>query len=427
MAGATYIYGLRQLVNIEEPGSPSILTRVEKYDPIRTLLSYVKLNYSENDGSSTEIQTNFSHRNADFFSYSTTLKTTTPSDEKDWEYGLNVVHSHPLSSTNTFRIRALYNHWVAPNGKRFYMGHPCNLHTYSGVVADEQRVGKFMLDGGFRIISGYIVEWVVLVSKEAVPASKRLNLSPEAAPFEWQSALGASYPFSRLSSLHYNFSGGTIAPRKGSLTSQGENPENEARFQHDFGFLFRSDRKDEISVITFYTKRNNAIDYNGKTITNTDGQIMEFYENLNKRSYGFELSTKWNIPVLHSYLFTNGMLMKGEKENSGKMVDDGQLPNIILNGGLYFDYSRFDVNFMINYTGPYTNNRFVNPKWVKDHGDFPLGDFVSADLTAGYTFAGKFSKRIFAEVKNILDQKYMTVAGYPDLGKLLIIGMKISY
>ncbi len=153
---------------------------------------------------------------------------------------------------------------------------------------------------------------------------------------------------------------------------------------------------------------------------------MELYENVDKRSFGVELSTKWNVPVIHTFFFANAMLMKGEKEKEDKMVDDTQLPNIILNGGFYFDYSRFDANLMVNYTGPYINNRFVNPKWVKDNGDFPLGDFVAADFNVGYTFAGKFSKRLFVEVKNILDQNYMTVAGYPDPGRIFMAGIRIK-
>jgi len=118
--------------------------------------------------------------------------------------------------------------------------------------------------------------------------------------------------------------------------------------------------------------------------------------------------------------------MKGEKESEDGMVNDEQLPRVILNAGLYFDYSSFDANVFVNYNGPYTNNRFVNPAWVQEHGDFPLGDFLSLDATAGYTFSGRFTARFFVEVKNILDKKYMTVAGYPDPGRLLMAGVKIS-
>jgi len=63
---------------------------------------------------------------------------------------------------------------------------------------------------------------------------------------------------------------------------------------------------------------------------------------------------------------------------------------------------------------------------VQAHGNFPLGDFLSVDVTTGYTFTGRFTTRLFIEVKNILDKKYMTVAGYPDPGRLLLGGVKIS-
>jgi outer membrane cobalamin receptor len=296
------------------------------------------------------------------------------------------------------------------------------------VVTDEQQIGKFRLDAGFRMISGYIVEWGGFgIEGSGTGFDKVEPIEDEPAPFEWQSALGASYPLTNSSSLHYNFSGGTIAPRKGSLTEEGKSPETETRLQHDLGFRYKSQSQHEITLSAFYTQRNNAINYNGLTITLGDGQIMELYENLDKRSYGMELATKWNIPILRSSLFANAMLMKGEMDDEGTMKDDVQLPKVILNTGFYFDYSGFDANFFVNYTGPYTNNRFVNPKWVKDNGDFPLGDFVSADLTAGYTFKGRFSKRVFVEVKNILDQEYMTVAGYPDQGRLFMAGIKINY
>jgi len=119
--------------------------------------------------------------------------------------------------------------------------------------------------------------------------------------------------------------------------------------------------------------------------------------------------------------------MKGKKESAGEMVRDGQLPEIILNGGINFLHAGFDANFYVNYTGKYSNNRFVNPSWVKENGDFPLGDFVALDVTAGYTFEGKLRKRVFAEVKNLLNDHYMTVAGYPEPGRIFSSGFRIYF
>ncbi len=428
MGGGTYISGLRQLVRIDdEVGAPNIKNRIEKYDPVRTLLAYVKLNYSGNDGSLTELQTNLTYRNVDFLSYNIPQETTAWHDENDWEYGLNILHNRPLSPSNTLRIGALYNHWVAPDGKRFYVGRSCNVHTFSGVIASEQKVGKFLVDAGFRLIGGHVVEWGGFgIEGSAAGFQNVVPIENQAAPVEWQSVLGASYLLSGTSSFHYNFSGGTIAPRKGSLTGEGESPENEGRFQHDLGFRYKSPNRSEISVSTFFTQRDNSIDYSGQTMVTEDDLVMELYENIDKQSYGFEMSAKLNVPSLYSYVFGNALLMKGERNSGGSMIKDEQLPQVILNAGFYFDYSAFDANVFVNYTGPYTNNRFVNPAWIQQYGNFPLGDFLAVDLTTGYTFSGRFPTRLFFEVKNILDQTYMTVAGYPDPGRLFLAGIKIS-
>lgn len=427
-AGATYIEGLREFVSIIEPGAPNIRNREEKFDPVRTLLSYVKLNYLGDDGSLTELQSNIAYRNAEHENYNIPNDITTYQKEKDWEYGFNLLHSRPLSPTNTLRVGILYNHWVAPEGKRYYVGRSCDVHTWSGVIANEQRFGRLLLDAGFRLIGGHIAEWGGFgIEGSAAGFQNVAPIEDQAAPVEWQSVLGGSYILSRSSSLHYNFSGGTIAPRKGSLNEDGLNPKNEARFQHDLGFRYNAQNNNEISISAFYTQRQNAIDFSGKTITTENDLVMELYENIDKRTYGVELATKFNIPGLHSFIFANALMMKGEKEADSNMVEDDQLPKVILNMGLLFDYSGFDANIFINYTGPYTNNRFVSAPWIQENGDFPLGDFVSADITAGYTFEKRFATRVFVEAKNILDKKYLTVAGYPDPGRLFSTGVKINF
>lgn len=428
VAGVTYISGSREFVSIVEPGDPKILTREEDFDPIKTLVSYVKLNYVADDGSQTELQTNYTFRNAEYLNYNVPKETTATHADKDWEYGFNLLHSRQLSQSNTFRVGALYNHWIAPDGKRYYVGRTCNVHTWSGVLADEQKIGRFLFDTGLRLIGGQIVEWGGFgIEGSGAGFQNVAPMEDQSAPLEWQSALGGSYVLSSASSLHYSFSGGNIAPRKGSIDANGVTPQNEIRLQHDLGFRIKTIKQNELTVSAFYTQRKNAIDLSEETATSTNDLIVELYENRDKRSYGLELTSKLNIPVLRSFVFANATFMKNEKDESGIMADDNELPNVIFNAGILYENSGFDANFFINYIGPYNNNRFVNPNWVAENGDFPLGDFVSADLTAGYTFSGKFSKRVFVEVKNILDKKYQTVAGYPDVGRLFQLGVKIGY
>lgn len=427
-AGATYINGMRQLVDIDsEIGANNIKNRQEKYDPVGTFITYMRFNYKGGDGSETELQTNLTDRKVEFYSLNIPQETTSMHEENDSEYGFNILHSRPLSQTNTLRVGALYNHWVAPGGKRYYVGRSSNVHTFSGVVTNEQKLGKILLDAGFRLIGGHIVEWGGFgIEGSAAGFQNVTPIENEAAPIEWQSIIGGTYLLSGVSSLHYNFSGGSIAPRQGSLNNEGIRPALELRFQHDLGFRFKLPGNNELSVSSFYTKRQNAIDFSGKTVTTANDLVMELYENLDKRTYGIEMNTRLILPAIHSSLFANALLMKGEKEISGAYEDDEQLPMVIFNTGLLFDYSGFDVNLFVNYTGPYTNNRFVNPAWVQQNGNYPLGDYVSFDLTTGYTFSGRFSTRLFAEITNVLDQRYSTVAGYPDAGRLFRFGLRIS-
>ncbi len=158
-ANTSYIGGIRQLVSIKEPGGSNIANRREKFDPMRTVLSYVKLNYLADDGSVTEVQASLAYRNLYYTSYNIVQQTTAEHRELDYEYGLNMLHSRPLTTTNTLRAGILYNHWVAPEGKRYYTGRRSDVHTFSGVIASEQKAGRFLFDGGLRLISGYIAEW----------------------------------------------------------------------------------------------------------------------------------------------------------------------------------------------------------------------------------------------------------------------------
>ena len=426
-AGAAYIHGERQFLQIIEPGAPNLLNREESFDPIHTLLTFAKLEYKWNDRSLTELQTNIAYRDAKYVQYDIAEQTSSSHHEEDYEYGLNLLHSYSPVTSTTLRFGGLYNHAVAPEGKRYYAGRRTNVHTWSGMLAGEYRDGNYIFDAGFRFIGGYIVEFGGFGIEGSATGLRNVEpIRNQSAPLEWQSVLGATWLVSGPLSLHYNFAGGAIAPRSGSINAEGSTPDNETHLQHDLGLIFRALHQTELSVSAFFTQRLNALRLSGETVTTNDDILMELYENLDKRNYGVELSARINIPAIHSFLSANATFMEGQENIDGNMVKDESLPNIILNIGLLFNYSGFDANLFANHTGAYTNNRFVNPAWIAEHGDYPLGDFYSVDLTAGYTFGSNYSARVFAEVKNLLDEKFETVAAYPDPGRLFRTGFRVD-
>lgn len=425
---AMFIYGTREIVTPVEPADPKLMNWREKYDPIQTVVSSAKLNYRDSDNSVTELQTNFAHRNPEYSIYTISKDTYNNYSEKDYEYSLNLMHSRSLSSNNTLRFGGLYSHWVAPNGKRFYFGKKADVHTWSAVVADEHKAGRFVFDVGLRLISDYIKEWGAF-GIEGV-GSKFAGVQPiqnETAPLVWQAVFGTSYLLSQSSSLHGHFAGGNIAPRKGSLTVEGTTPENENRLQYDVGFKKVNAVGDELTFSLFYVNRKNAIGYSGETISDDEGNLVELYENRDKRNFGVELDARKVLPVSHLSLFANFTLMKSEMRVNGAMEKDTETPEIIANAGVMFDNNSFDINLFANYTGAYENDRFVDKNWVIENGKAPLGNFLSLNLTTGYTFGKSKKTRVYIEGKNLANIKYQTVAGYPDNGRLVFLGVKMKF
>lgn len=426
-AGATYLYGERDFVQIVPPGSPNLLNLEESFDPIHTFLSYAKLHNTWNSRSVTEFQANVAVRNATYSRYSHATGSSSSHEEDDYEYSLQVLHSYSPVSPLTLRLGGLYNHWVAPNGKRYYAGRRANIHTWSGVFTAEYRASSYILDAGFRIINGYVVEFGGFgIQGSAAGLQQVAPVRNETAPVEWQSALGATWLASGPVSVHYNLSSGSIAPRRGSITEQGASPENEIRVQHDLGIVFRQLGYTGVSASAFHTQRYNALGLSGQTATNQDQMLVELYENRNRQSYGLEVSASSAIPLLRSTLSMNATLMRSRIQTSGQMVADQQLPNIILNGSWLFTYSGLDANLFVHHTGAYKNNRFVDASWINQYGDYPLGNFYMVTFTTGYSFGSTYSARVFVELKNLLDQPFETVAAYPDPGRLIQTGFRVD-
>lgn len=426
-AGSTYIYGQRDFVQIVEPGSPNLLNVEESFDPIHTFLTFAKLQYTWNSRSLTELQTNMAYRDATFRRFNVAEQVASSHQEEDYEYGLHLLHRYSPIPPVTLRFGALYNHWLAPQGKRYYAGRRTNVHTWSGVVTGEYRAGDFIFDAGVRLIDGHIVEFGGFgIEGSAAGLQHVAPIRNQSAPTEWQSVLGATWLVSGPVSLHYNLAGGTIAPRRGSITMEGTRPENELRMQHDLGLVFRALGHTELSASVFYTQRRNALGLSGETLTTEHDVLMELYENQDRRSYGIEVSARRGLPLLHSFLSANATLMESQKHAGGSMVGDNELPNLIVNLGFLFNHAGFDANLFVHHTGPYKNNRFVNRDWISRHGDYALGDFYSVDITAGYTFGSNYAARVFAEIKNVLDEPFETVAAYPDPGRLLQAGFRVD-
>jgi outer membrane cobalamin receptor len=422
-----YLDGLRQLVQPIEPADAQFKNRKERFEPIKSVLFSSKLHYQASEKYSSELHLNYAHRNPKYHTENLTNGETTEYNETDWEVTVNQINAFALNQKNTFRIGALYNYWIAPEGKRFFYGKKAEVHTISGVISDQHNFGKLLFDAGFRLTQEYYAEWGGFnIEGGSGKFSKVEPILNQWQSPDWQATSGLSYSMPANSSLHFSFAGGIVNPRKGALNELGKTPDNETRTNLDLGFIKGFLKSGKFSATTFFVNRKSAIDYSGGTIDLGNNEIMELYTNNDKRNYGIELEIKSFVIVENFSIFSNITLMKGETEIDGAWEKDDEMPNFIGNAGINFQKNRLDVNGYMNYTGKYKNDRFVSKDYLKTYGKAPLGDFTSVDFTIGYRLGKKQQTRIFMEGKNIIDLKYQTVPGYPDYGRIISFGIQLK-
>ena len=416
-----HINGKRELRLAEPPAAKRFLTELGTYDPIRSTLTNLKVDYRFTQNSNTEFLMYYTKRDPVYVDEDEVTHEITPYSESDWEWGVNLIHAMKLSQKNTLRIGGIYNHWVAPNGKRFYVGKKNDLETISFVAVDEHNFGALNLNAGIRWARTYINEY----GGFGINGSGKGFVKVDPLKKMWQSPLiqtniGGAYSLPNLYSLNFNASYGKIKPLPGSLDINLNEPKNESRIKVDLGVrkIWRS--VGQLSLIGFLVHQDDAIALSGKTF-DSPGRYMELYINRDQNQYGVEIEARfariWNVIEL----FFNTTLMNSYAEKNNEMVENLELPKIISSGGLYYQKNHLDMSLLVKYVSPFENTRFAK----KGLPTQPLGNYVSLDAVVGWSFYGKmFSTRLYMEMKNITDVQYSTVIGYPNFGRRFIVGIR---
>jgi outer membrane cobalamin receptor len=92
-----------------------------------------------------------------------------------------------------------------------------------------------------------------------------------------------------------------------------------------------------------------------------------------------------------------------------------------MGGGVLYGRKGLSLSLYAKYLSEYENERFLPP----GSPPAPLGGFI--DLTGQVSYRFKTDTEIFVRVENITDDKYSTVAGYPNEGALFYIGVKKAF
>lgn len=419
-----HINGKRELALAEPPAAKRFQTELWSFDPFRSTLMNLKMFYRPSPNTSTEFLLYYSDRDPVLLSEDFNTHEITRTSEKDHEWGAQLIQSLSLSTTNVLRISGLYNHWVAPNGKRFYVGRRCDLETFSLTVVDEQRFGQLNVDAGLKWVKTFINEYGAFNLNGS--GKKFTTVTPvqdEWEPSILQGSFGAAYDFPWFLSSHLNFAAGDIQPRRGTLDTNLQEPKNERRLKLDVGFRTLWEGISQLSLVGFMMQQKNAIVLSGKTSELQDS-VMELYLNRDQHQWGLEFETRFGCLFNTAEAFFNATVMSSKAEANGEMKRNKEIPNVICSGGVYTQTGCFDLNIMGKYISSYESTRFVADS--KDNPAKPqsLGDFFALDLTTGWTFGKIYVTRLYLEIQNVTDKKYSTVVGYPDFGRRITMGVR---
>ncbi|MCK4921001.1 MAG: TonB-dependent receptor plug domain-containing protein, partial [Bacteroidales bacterium] len=420
-ANIFHLNGMRQFMQAQYPAAASLIGRLESYDPFISSTVSLKASVRQNERSSLEIQSYYTNRRPEFNNEVTGITET----EYDSEVGVNILESISLGKSNILRFGALYNHWNAPNGKRFYVGRKSELQTISGVITDEQDFGKLNINGGLRWVKTYINEFGAFNIDGSGSAFVQVNpIKDEWQPYTLQMTGGAVYSLNKQSMISLNMVSGSIKPREGSLDETLNRPENEFRTMVDLGYKISGLNNSSIVLTGFYVNQKNAIIYSGDIIELEQGRIAELYENVDQFQYGIELEA--NSPRMFkrsTNLFFNLTGMKSMLKEENENIKNSELPELIFNTGLNVRLYDIDLNLYTNYSSEFFSTRFAD----KSVEPVSLGGYFRIDLNMGYSFGNEDNWRIYCSIKDLSDVNYSTVVGYPDPGRRINMGINYHF
>ena len=420
-ANVFYLDGHRQMAIAELPADKRYRDMIQSFDPYKALLSNIKIAFRPGSNFTSELQLFFSHRNPTF---KDEVKET-ESNEKDYEWGANYIQSISLSNTNVLRFGGIYSRWVAPDGKRFYMGKRCDTETYSAVITDVQQFGALTLDGGLRFTRTFLKDYGAFnIEGDGAQFRNVTPIEDQWEPAIMQASIGATYDLNESFSLYINSAAGQVKPRQGTLNENFTEPLNETRIKLDLGAVREIGQSGKVSLTAFGVLQKDAIVLSGTTYIDSSTNIRrELYLNRDQNQWGLEFEI--TSPVLFGFVrpFYNFTLMKSWMEEGEDMVVNKENPVFITSGGAYMIKKRFDINLLCKYVSTFENERFATP----GAGPQPLGDFFTADINGGYTTGGKLPIRFYIRVKNLTDERYTTVIGYPDFGRMLYAGVQMKF
>lgn len=321
---------------------------------------------------------------------------------------LDVNHAMRLGD---HRLRVGFNwlEWKNPSGMLHWYGIPVAEHTRSFYIQDELKVGSWSFDAGARVDNRDLDQ-----SWEQIGNLKR-PFSDKALDPLYAASMGAAY----LSQDKHRFSGRMLYTQQapiGVMTQNNQALPVESRLRYELGWS-KSWMPALATKVTAYVDQLTDAAYVSGQVNDplNPTQKLNVYSASSRDNKGLELmldgrSQHWFYQLAYS------------------MVEPGKTPVAVVNvptnlvkARLGWRDGAWSADLHSRYMDKYQSANFAGVGYS--------GDFVSTDVRVARDFKqdADLTHTLGLFVRNIADNRYTTVYGFPDEGRVIGLDYRLAY
>jgi iron complex outermembrane receptor protein len=263
------------------------------------------------------------------------------------------------------------------------------------------------LDGGIRV-DGKLIEQGSDKYSPLQETNKKISN-------EWEKpsislSLGSSYKLDERHNLLARFGYSRQEPDSFLATVGNKTLDTEQRLKYELGAEGKYNPAFNPGVTMFYYDIQNFA-YSAAT-GGTGTSVYNIYDTANVGRKGVEATVKGSLPLGFAYNAGYSYITT-DRADTNKVM-----PHNTVNLRLSHQLGALETNLILNYVSSYENNFLSNVDPVTKQAIYrPAGDYTRLDMNVSYSFKLSDAKaKATLYGRNLLDDRYVTIAGWRDQG-----------
>jgi len=425
-------------------GNPMILNQKWSYDPIDTMLfsSNTRMSWDKNNTTLLTVSLNeVSQANVqDTFNGA----PGTVNYESDKMQNVNLRHRFTYGGT-MIELGGQYVHWHSPTGELFFFGKEREEETKSAYFNVEQKLfGDILtLDASGRFDDQTIIKGIDSYGESISGATQTCRTKcayvyDKDLPRSKSLSVGGTLLLTREITTTARYSRTSQGGVSGIYTDPGVELDGavmnkwEAGITANYTPMF-------VPTLTYFDTRidNDKAPYRYETDPDNPANVVAVWAQANTHRAGIELAVSGTLlekgfpgKISYSAGWTHLTMYQSTSRDAtlDRYFPETQ-PEDIFNFSVSGEWGPYFANASLNHVSGYLSNFNTMPQNYMGPAVYnPVGDFDVVNASIGRNFdLGDWDSKLTFYGRNLLDQNYSTVNGYPAIGRVLGAELAFTY